>query len=521
MSIEDVTHGESLTERIQHGSLKEYQKKSKVSEVEQLQTTQTQLLDQQRKTVVEGLLADNRLRLVDIPQVIVNNSEYYRTTFLNQQLSPLLTNGNRLTIEDFLQKVDLVTKNLVNCTNTENLLVNIEALPKQQTFWANNDRESISLIPVFNLLPVKRFFAKTGTSVGNGEGNGYITLQLRNFLKGGENLIFDATIGTRTRTSYLLNLNFPINNNAFLRSENLAFMNSRKIEWASHDQILKGISNKIIKYGIGNINDPKNFHEQFTQEWSFENVWRSVAVLDKAASDAVLLNCGDDFKSSFLYNIKYDDRENKMLAQSGKMWKFQVEYAPSFFRAYQHSNFLKYSFESVFAQPLTNRTFCNFSFRGGMLQNLSSFGYCNIMDKFNIGGPTDVRGFNYNGLGPRAATTSSNKNFGTSMGDRVGGDFYYSTGLSLFTTIPKIAPTSEHNLKFHSFVNAGKLVNLNGENNGGVKDLLKEPSVSIGCGLLYNHPAARFELNFTLPVTAHESDAMRKGIQYGIGLSFL
>lgn len=486
----------------------------------------------------------NKSRLVNVPQVAVSNGQVNREAFLNKQLEPLLKPGSRaFKVEELLLRVDAVTRNFVTSGSVENVLVRFEALPKQQQqrfFYnptANNiNNNSIDLVPIFHLIPVKRFFAKTGTNVGNGEGSGYLTLQLRNFLKGGENLIFDATIGTRTRTSYLLNLNFPINNNPYVRSENLIFMNSKKNEWTSHDQILKGFSNKIIKYGIGDFKDPKNFYPNVAQELSIENIWRAVSVIDSAASDHVLLNCGDDFKSSLVYNIRYDSRNSRLLPKLGKFFKFQLEYAPGLVN-FQKSNFVKCTTKSLVAAPLSNKTFINFSFRTGILHNLNKVkGYTHLMDKFYLGGPTDIRGFTYNGLGPRAPTSYLNSNYLTSGGDRLGGNLFYSAGLSLLTTIPKLAPTEDYNWKLHFFANAGKLINFDyhnkfqlgqgqghGTNNSidGLVLQLKQPSVSIGAGVLYNHPAARFELNFTVPVLAHESDSLRKGIQYGIGLSFL
>ena len=77
------------------------------------------------------------------------------------------------------------------------------------------------------------------------------------------------------------------------------------------------------------------------------------------------------------------------------------------------------------------------------------------------------------------------------------------------------AKARDSNFRLHSFVNAGHLaLNLKALN-------WLQPSVGCGIGILYNHPMARFELNVVVPLTAHERDGLRKGIQYGIGISFL
>ncbi len=47
------------------------------------------------------------------------------------------------------------------------------------------------------------------------------------------------------------------------------------------------------------------------------------------------------------------------------------------------------------------------------------------------------------------------------------------------------------------------------------------PSCAAGLGLVYAHPAARFELNFSLPLVVREGEEGRKGLSFGVGISFL
>jgi outer membrane protein insertion porin family len=47
------------------------------------------------------------------------------------------------------------------------------------------------------------------------------------------------------------------------------------------------------------------------------------------------------------------------------------------------------------------------------------------------------------------------------------------------------------------------------------------PSVAAGIGLVYAHPVARFELNFSLPLVLRKGEEGRKGLQLGIGINFL
>jgi outer membrane protein insertion porin family len=47
------------------------------------------------------------------------------------------------------------------------------------------------------------------------------------------------------------------------------------------------------------------------------------------------------------------------------------------------------------------------------------------------------------------------------------------------------------------------------------------PSVAAGVGLVYAHPVARFELNFSLPLVLRKGEASTKGLQVGVGINFL
>ncbi|CRK18227.1 hypothetical protein BN1723_011543 [Verticillium longisporum] len=47
------------------------------------------------------------------------------------------------------------------------------------------------------------------------------------------------------------------------------------------------------------------------------------------------------------------------------------------------------------------------------------------------------------------------------------------------------------------------------------------PSVAAGMGLVYAHPVARFELNFSLPLVVRRGEVGTKGVQVGVGINFL
>jgi len=134
-------------------------------------------------------------------------------------------------------------------------------------------------------------------------------------------------------------------------------------------------------------------------------------------------------------------------------------------------------------------------------------------DRFQLGGPTNLRMFRANSLGPRDGV------------DSVGGDLFWAAGASLITHLPR---KPHWPVKAHAFLNAGQLEPLHRHEDGvgsslrsSISAALSRPSVSTGVGLIYHFDPVRVELNFGVPLTARASDGTRKGVQIGIGLEFL
>ena len=146
-----------------------------------------------------------------------------------------------------------------------------------------------------------------------------------------------------------------------------------------------------------------------------------------------------------------------------------------------------------------------------------------INDRFQLGGPTNVRGFRLSGLGPHDGP------------DAVGGDVYAAGGASLLFPVPKVGKDTP--LRFQAFINGGRLLSLkNPSKEGGamnseavkssMSNTLKSlqdglPSTAAGVGLVYAHPIARFEVNFSLPLVIRAREEARKGLSFGVGIEFL
>ncbi|RCK58133.1 Sorting assembly machinery subunit [Candida viswanathii] len=461
-------------------------------ELQQLQQSKQEQLLQQNKRYLEDLFHENRNQPIRVKNVQITNSQSYRDAFLHAQFAPLL-NTPVVSLQTYLACIGDISKSLIKSGVVENLLVSTNLV--NPPMFSRDLGASLHVVPVFNVIPVKRFFAKTGTNIGNGEGDGYIQFQLRNLFGGGENLIFDAITGTKTLSSYLVNYNLPVFSNLNYISENIVSLNTRKLDWIQSDVTSRGMVNKVYTQ----FNNSKLNHEVV-----LENTWK---VLNNRASKSmeVIQQSGSQYKSSIAYNMIYDTRDNKHLPRMGKLLQLGVEYNGLFkFNKYPY---LKTAAQTQFVQQLpwinsrvilTNKM--------GVLFPLGE--KSSLLDRFYIGGPNDVRSFVLNGLGPKDYNSC------------IGGDLFLNGGVSLVSDIPKY---KESNFKIHNFVNFGKLMPMDKSIGlaGNIKNLTNEFSVSYGIGILFNHPMARFELNFVLPLVTQEKDILRKGIQYGIGVSFL
>lgn len=446
-------------------------KSKEEKKLESLMEEKQQLMNEQTKKYLESLFEENSQKPVILQNVHILNSEDFRNEFLIKQFLPL--NKRHFTLSSFFQSVDEVSKNLSKSTAITNLEIDLNT-------QGHNDKLIAS--PIFKLVPVKKFFAKTGSNIGNGEGDGYIQFQWRNIFGGGENLSFDATTGTRTTASYLLNYSMPWFNKSLVRFDTSAYFNSRSMEWINSETVNRGITTKFT-----------SSFKHYNFNFQIDNIWRNLHNVNSKSWD-IITQSGPNFKSALSASVNFDDRNNVHLPSEGRFFQLGIEVNGLIPQA---DKFIKTMIEGQYALPLNKYHNLILTSKSGiLLSEKSSY----VLDRFFIGGPNDVRSFMLNGLGPK------------SYGDSLGGDIFLNGGISLVSAIPRYP---ESNFKFHNFINWGSLKLLD-EN-----FLNHQFSVGYGFGILYNHPMARFELNFVLPLTSHQRDSIRKGLQYGIGVSFL
>jgi outer membrane protein insertion porin family len=332
---------------------------------------------------------------------------------------------------------------------------------------------------------------------------------------GAETLNAHGSLGTRTRSAYSLAFDTPILSNPDLKLQVNGFASSTLKSWASHEEVLKGGNSKLLWTS-------RTGHQH---EFGYSGIWRQVTSLAEKASPTVRADAGDSFKSSITHTWTNDKRDYPLLPNSGYLMKTVSELAGwSALRG--DVAFFKSEAESQVALPFgdTGITFTA-GLRGGLIYPLALPGQnqpqaSRINDRFTLGGPNNVRGFRLAGLGPRDGS------------DSVGGDVYAAGGASLLFPIPRVG--KETPLRFQAFINGGRLLALKSQSrergSSGAQGSLKKtlssltdelPSTAAGVGLVYAHPIARFEINFSLPLVMRAKEESRKGLSFGVGVEFL
>lgn len=368
-----------------------------------------------------------------------------------------------------------------------------------------------------------RISAKTGTDLGNAEGSAYANVQWRNVFGGAETLDVNASLGTRTRSAYQAAFDTPILSDPDKRWQIGGVQSSTQKAYASHEEFLRG--------GWTTLRWLMSSHSQ--QEFGYNGYWRQITGLAANASPTVRAEAGDSFKSSISHTWISDRRNNSILPSSGYYMKTINELAGwgplkgdvAFWKSEVQT-------QTALAIPVpgvkreSGVTFTT-GVRAGLLYPLVLGSNphpeaSHINDRFQLGGPTDVRGFRLSGLGPRDGS------------DAVGGDVYAAGSANLLVPLPRVGRKSP--LRMQAFLNGGRLLALQREGKDGEKSsedvkssvakTIAElgnglPTMSAGVGLVYAHPVARFELNFSLPLVLRKGEEGRKGLQFGIGIDYL
>ncbi|KAF8480324.1 surface antigen-domain-containing protein [Russula ochroleuca] len=358
---------------------------------------------------------------------------------------------------------------------------------------------------IFSTRERPRFFLKTSTEVGNSEGTASATSRIRNVFGGGETFEANVSFGTKTRRSFNATFTAPVTRTLDTHGELSVFALDRdNTSYMSATETLRGARAVIRRGAVGT--------RAGQHEFGYEAALRHIGGLKPTASLSVRTAAGTSTKSSLFHRWTRDTRDHPILGTRGVRAQLLHELAGLGGGA----AFYKAEGSLHASRVLHPGLLLSLGARAGILHSLSNGidGTApTLSDRFQLGGPTNLRMFRANSLGPRDGV------------DSLGGDLFWAAGVSLITHLPR---KPHWPVKAHAFLNAGQLEPLHRHEDGlgsslrsSVSAALTQPSVSTGVGLIYHFDPVRVELNFGVPLAARTSDGTRKGVQVGIGLEFL
>ncbi|OCH87076.1 hypothetical protein OBBRIDRAFT_796568 [Obba rivulosa] len=440
-----------------------------------------------------GEVVNNNLSTpLRIASVRVEGAVHTRKSFLGSLISPLLQEAASPS-DDKLPTLGSVlhsTRHIGSLLQETDIFKDVQArIERSRDPLARPGDVDV----VFKTREKGRFYLNTSTQVGNNEGGASVTCRVRNTFGGAETFEANVSVATQTRVAFQAALSAPLTRDLKTRGEVALFGLERdNSAYASCAEGVRGLR-AVLRTGT---------LAHGMHELAYEGVLRHISNLAPSASISMREAAGQNIKSAVSHNWVRDTRDDRLVGTRGSYLKFFGEFAglggdASHYKTEAHTHF---------SRALVPGVTISFAARSGLLWNLARPSL--FSDRFQLGGPVNVRMFRANGMGPHDGP------------DSLGGDLYWAAGLSLISDIPR---KPHWPVKLHTWVNAGRLDAIDKSKSliDNVVGSITKPSISAGVGLVYKLEPVRVEVNFGVPLVASKSDGVRKGFQVGIGLDFL
>ncbi|KAH0834905.1 surface antigen-domain-containing protein [Lanmaoa asiatica] len=315
-------------------------------------------------------------------------------------------------------------------------------------------------------------------------------------------LSLNASLGTKTKRAFDASLSFPVtpamSSHAFLSL--VGTERELGVQGGGGREERMALKAGLRKCTLG-IPIPGN-------EMAAELAWRCIGSLSDDAGISIRHSAGSAAKASLSHTYTRDTLNDSVMPTSGSLLRVINELS------------LAGKLDAFCIQTLS------LTGRAGLLRLLAGDpSTIHYSDKFQLGGPLSVRAFGPAGMGghegckpPCAAVTLTMLTY-TLAATSVGGDLYYSLGLSILGNIPR---RPQWPTKFHAWINAGRLQGINGlPFFQSIHTAITQPSISVGLGLVYRFDPIRVEVNLGVPLVAAKGEVLKRGPQVGIGLEFL
>ncbi|XP_064600502.1 sorting and assembly machinery component 50 homolog [Liolophura sinensis] len=352
---------------------------------------------------------------------------------------------------------------------------------------------------IFEVQELRRVAGGISTLIGHNDASVLFNLRLPNVFGRAEKVQMEYTHGTKQNRGYNLFVSKPLGGNPDIVLSSGVYQGHGEYPWSGYKETDRGVSVDLTF---------PSFLGAHCVKW--EGMWRDLRALSPTTSFAVREQSGHSVKSSFKHILVRDKRDDPVLPSRGTLLRLVQEYAG----VGGNVEFVKHDLEFQINQSLIWDTVVQLSLAGGIMKSLDPTKDLRVNDRFMLGGPLTLRGFNLKGVGPH------------SDGNALGADTYWLCAFHMYTPLPFRPGKGGFGELFrsHFFINAGNLGNLNFDGS------LKEKVLELGEALRWSYGGgvvlrmgrvARLELNYVIPMQVQRGDSLNPGVQFGIGLSFL
>uniref|UniRef100_A0A2P2HZM2 Sorting and assembly machinery component 50 homolog A-like n=1 Tax=Hirondellea gigas TaxID=1518452 RepID=A0A2P2HZM2_9CRUS len=339
---------------------------------------------------------------------------------------------------------------------------------------------------------------RVNTAIGLNEGILSGGGALRNVFGRGEEINANYSHGTKKTTSFAINFVKPFHNECKTKFSSSIYQSCVEAGWAGYKEVDRGLLLGLAFSAAPNV----------TQQLVLDTAWRQLSCLSKSTAFAIREHCGHTLKSAIRHEISIDTRDDNIFPSDGQLMKMKNEIAG--FGG--NIGYIKNEASWQSNVPLPFNVVAQASLSAGHLFALNSKG-TSICDRFVMGGPMTMRGFQLGGIGPHSDTCA------------VGAEAFWCGGVHLYTPLPLLTQgTFTDRFRVHMWANIGNIGDwkMDGSAREKLATLVRDMRLSYGAGIALNVAGlARVELNYCLPLLSKRGDKLQHGVQFGIAADVL
>ncbi|CAH8556191.1 unnamed protein product [Schistosoma turkestanicum] len=402
-------------------------------------------------------------------------------------------------------------------------------------------------------------------------------VRLNNFARCAECADIDVEIGSNQMVSKFATISKPLENNPYVRVSVGGTEGNWDHYWAKFLRHERSVFTEV------QAESPVGLHR-----FQWDAVWRETEVKDPTAPLGVLKECGPAVKASLRHVFESDARPDLVFPDAGYLCRISQEIAtitPGSQTGQSNvseisssdtgslvDRALQLKLEGLLQKPfrIFDWLVGEVTFSTGLVHSLTKHSV-HISDRFFLGGPLELRGFQWRTVGPSqpllvptvqtldsyetttppttTTTTINDDNQQTmptsvpvnsSLLSPVGADAFWLTGAHLYTPLPYWG-AEEGSLaaqfRLHGFFLAGstlekpfqKLIDtpsncttLNEFRQYVLTELKGRPRTVVGMGVVFRFAGIlRIELNYCFPLTCQPGDQIKPGFAFGFGMYYM